>query len=78
MLMEVHNPNHPGRHIIPGVGTHTEHTSGVIDEQIRGTEATAPSYMKDSSHFLHFINNTNIRFFYKYIAGGNERGLIIN
>lgn len=62
MLMKVHKPNHPGRPIISGIGTNTENISDFIDEQIKSTAASAPSYVKDSSHFLNLINDIQIDF----------------
>lgn len=62
MLMKVHKQNHPGRPIISGIGTNTENISAFIDEQIKSTAAGAPSYVKDSSHFLNLINDIQIDF----------------
>ena len=62
MLMKVHKINHPGRPIISGIGTSTEYISEFIDEQIKSTAASAPSYVKDSSHFLNLIQNVKIDF----------------
>lgn len=60
MLMKTHKPNHPGRPIISGIGTNTEYISEFIDEQIKSTALRAPSYIKDSSHFLNLVNNIQI------------------
>ena len=44
--------NQPGRPIVSGIGTLTEHVSAFVDRELQPLLANIPSYIKESTDFL--------------------------
>ena len=62
MLPKIHKGKlpPPGRPIISAIGSPTEKISEFLDFFLQPYLATIPSYVKDTGHFLHLINNLGI------------------
>ena len=62
MLPKIHKGKlpPPGRPIISAIGSPTEKISEFLDFFLQPYLVTIPSYVKDTGHFLHLINNLGI------------------
>ena len=59
-LTKIHKPNLAGRPIVSGNGGPTEHVSSFIDSLVQPIAKKQESYIKDTTDFVRFIENTPI------------------
>ena len=57
-LNKIHKPNVAGRRIVSGKGTPTERISSFIDSFLQPIAKKQESYIKDTTDFVRFIENT--------------------
>lgn len=59
-LNKIHKPNLAGRPIVSGKGGPTEHISSFIDSPLQPIAKNQESYIKDTTDFVHFIENAPV------------------
>ena len=57
LLPKIHKPGNPGRPIISSIDTPTEKISKFVDYHLRPLVKDIPSYIKDTTHFLHKVQS---------------------
>ncbi|XP_041461178.1 uncharacterized protein LOC121412434 [Lytechinus variegatus] len=57
LLPKIHKPGNPGRPILSGNGSPTEHISLFVDYHIKPLVSRAPSYIHDTPDFLRKLND---------------------
>ena len=55
LLPKMYKPNVPGRRIISGCSSPTDHLSAFVDFYLKPITLTFPSYIKDNNHFLRLV-----------------------
>ena len=60
MLTKIHEQNPVGRPIISGCEGPTERLSSFVDKLLQPIAQTQKSYLKDTTHFINFIENTKV------------------
>ena len=59
-LTKIHKPNPVGRPIISGCEGPTERLSSFVDKILQPIAQTQKSYLKDTTHFINFIEKTKV------------------
>ena len=59
-LTKIHKPNPVGRPIISGCEGPTERVSSFVDKLLQPIAQTQKSYLKDTTHFINFIEKTKV------------------
>lgn len=57
MLPKIHKPGNPGRPIITGINTLTEHISGLVENMLKPLVMNTASFLQDTTDFLNKLNN---------------------
>ena len=59
LLPKIHKFNNPGRPIVSACSCPTEHISECLDAVLQPLVQSLPTYIKDSTHALNFIEDIN-------------------
>ena len=59
-LTKIHKPTLVGRPIISGCSGPTEKISAFVDTLLQPISISQVSYLKDTTHFINFIENTTV------------------
>ena len=60
LLPKIHKPSNSGRPIVNSIGSVTEKISAFVDLHHRKFTPRIPSYVKDTTHFINIIKNTQL------------------